>query len=143
MSEPLLRAQNLVKHFPVRTGLFGRARGAIQAVDDISFELNPGETLALVGESGCGKSTTGRALLGLVPWEGDIRIDGRPTAGLGDEARCLVEVWFRAGGERYRGSGIGERESDGAAETTAGTRHHGDPAVEGFRRHARRLSAPL
>jgi len=68
---PLLRAERLVKHFPVRSGLFGRARGAIQAVDDISFELHAGETLALVGESGCGKSTAGKLLLRLI----------EPTAG--------------------------------------------------------------
>ena len=66
MTEPLLRAERLVKHFPVRSGLFGRARGAVQAVDDISFELYPGETLALVGESGCGKSTAGKLLLRLI-----------------------------------------------------------------------------
>jgi oligopeptide/dipeptide ABC transporter ATP-binding protein len=73
VSAPLLRAQHLVKHFPVRTGLFGRARGAVQAVDDISFELYPGETLALVGESGCGKSTAGRLLLRLVePTSGTV-----------------------------------------------------------------------
>jgi oligopeptide/dipeptide ABC transporter ATP-binding protein len=76
MSAPLLRAEKLVKHFPVRTGLFGRARGAVQAVDEISFELYPGETLALVGESGCGKSTAGRLLLRLI----------EPTSG---------RVWFR------------------------------------------------
>jgi oligopeptide/dipeptide ABC transporter ATP-binding protein len=76
VSDPLLRAERLVKHFPVRSGLFGRARGAIQAVDDISFELYPGETLALVGESGCGKSTAGRLLLRLI----------EPTSG---------KVWFR------------------------------------------------
>src|SRR5919109_4229703 len=75
VTEPLLRAERLVKHFPVRTGLFGRARGAIQAVDGISFELYPGETLALVGESGCGKSTAGRLLLRLI----------EPTSG---------KVWF-------------------------------------------------
>jgi len=75
MSEVLLRAEGLVKHFPVRGGLFGRARGAVQAVDDVSFELRAGETLALVGESGCGKSTTGKLLLRLI----------EPTAG---------KVWF-------------------------------------------------
>ena len=78
VSEPLLRAQNLVKHFPVRTGFFGRARGAIQAVDDISFELYPGETLALVGESGCGKSTAGKLLLRLIePTSGKVWFAGR------------------------------------------------------------------
>jgi oligopeptide/dipeptide ABC transporter ATP-binding protein len=76
VTEPLLRAERLVKHFPVRTGLFGRASGAVQAVDDISFELYPGETLALVGESGCGKSTAGKLLLRLI----------EPTSGT---------VWFR------------------------------------------------
>ena len=59
----------------MRSGLFGRARGAVQAVDDISFDLYPGETLALVGESGCGKSTAGKLLLRLL----------EPTAG---------KVWF-------------------------------------------------
>jgi oligopeptide/dipeptide ABC transporter ATP-binding protein len=74
----LLRAERLVKHFPVRTGLFGRAHGAIQAVDDVSFELYPGETLALVGESGCGKSTTGKLLLRLIdPTSGQIWFRGR------------------------------------------------------------------
>jgi len=78
VSEPLLRAERLVKHFPVRTGLFGRARGAIQAVDDISFELYPGETLALVGESGCGKSTAGKLLLRLLePTSGTVLFQGR------------------------------------------------------------------
>ena len=91
VSEPLLRAERLVKHFPVRTGLFGRARGAIQAVDDISFELHPGETLALVGESGCGKSTAGRLLLRLIePTSGKIWFDGRDLFALPErEIRSL------------------------------------------------------
>jgi len=78
VNEPLLRADRLVKHFPVRAGLFGRSRGAIQAVDDISFELYPGETLALVGESGCGKSTAGKLLLRLLePTAGTVFFHGK------------------------------------------------------------------
>ena len=85
MTQPLLRAQGLVKHFPVRTGLFGRARGAIQAVDDISFDLYPGETLALVGESGCGKSTAGKLLLRLIePTAGQVFFEGRNIYGLAE-----------------------------------------------------------
>ncbi len=61
---PLLRAENLVKHF--RVGGWRRARGVVHAVDDVSFDLAAGETLALVGESGCGKSTTGRLVLRLI-----------------------------------------------------------------------------
>jgi oligopeptide transport system ATP-binding protein len=83
VTEPLLRAERLVKHFPVRSGLFGRARGAVQAVDDISFELFPGETLALVGESGCGKSTAGRLLLRLLePTSGAVFFQGRNISDL-------------------------------------------------------------
>jgi oligopeptide transport system ATP-binding protein len=88
---PLLRAERLVKHFEVRSGFFGRARGAVQAVDDVSFELYPGETLALVGESGCGKSTTGKLLLRLMePTAGKVWFDGRDLYTLSDrEVRSL------------------------------------------------------
>ena len=91
VSEPLLRAQHLVKHFPVRTGLFGRAQGAVQAVDDISFEIHPGETLALVGESGCGKSTAGKLLLRLLePTSGSVFFQGRSISSLEErEMRSL------------------------------------------------------
>jgi peptide/nickel transport system ATP-binding protein len=90
-STPLVRAERLVKHFPVRSGFFGRARGAVQAVDDVSFELYPGETLALVGESGCGKSTTGKLLLRLMePTAGKVWFDGRDLYTLPDrEVRSL------------------------------------------------------
>ena len=63
---PLLRVEKLIKHFHLKSGFFGRSRGAVKAVDDLSFTVAPGETLALVGESGCGKSTTGRLLLRLI-----------------------------------------------------------------------------
>jgi oligopeptide transport system ATP-binding protein len=91
MTEPLLRAERLVKHFEVRSGFFGRAHGAVQAVDDVSFELYPGETLALVGESGCGKSTTGKLLLRLIePTAGKVWFDGRELYTLSDrEVRSL------------------------------------------------------
>ena len=61
----LLQARDLVKHFPVRNRMFGRVGGQVHAVDGVSFDLHQGETLALVGESGCGKSTVGRLLLRL------------------------------------------------------------------------------
>ncbi|HNT35968.1 MAG TPA: ATP-binding cassette domain-containing protein, partial [bacterium] len=60
MSSPLLEVKGLTKHFPVKAGTFKRARGIIKAVDGVSFSIDEGETLGLVGESGCGKTTTGK-----------------------------------------------------------------------------------
>ena len=75
--KPLLRVAGLVKHFPVRRGVFSRRSGAVRAVDGIDFEVGEGETLALVGESGCGKSTTGRLILRLIePTAGAIEFAG-------------------------------------------------------------------
>ena len=64
--EPLLRVSNLKKHFPVLGGLLSRQVATVHAVDGVSFTVNRGETLGLVGESGCGKSTTGRCILRLI-----------------------------------------------------------------------------
>ncbi|MEV5694112.1 ABC transporter ATP-binding protein [Micromonospora globbae] len=75
-TEPLLRVRGLTKHFPVRTGF--RSRSLVRAVDELDFDVRPGETLGLVGESGCGKTTTGRMLVRLLePTAGTIEFDGR------------------------------------------------------------------
>jgi oligopeptide/dipeptide ABC transporter ATP-binding protein len=74
---PLLSVRGLVKHFPVKRGLLQRTVGQVHAVDGVSFDIAPGETLGLVGESGCGKSTAGKAILKLIePTGGEIRVNG-------------------------------------------------------------------
>jgi oligopeptide/dipeptide ABC transporter ATP-binding protein len=79
--EPLMQVRDLVKHFPVRKGLLQRQVGAVRAVDGVSFDVLRGETLGLVGESGCGKSTTARLLLRLMdPTSGSIAFDGEEIA---------------------------------------------------------------
>ncbi len=78
MTAPLLSVRDLKMHFPVRTGLFGRATNVVRAVDGVSLDVHPGETLGIVGESGCGKTTLGRAILRLVePTSGSIQFDGQ------------------------------------------------------------------
>ncbi|MEQ8399080.1 dipeptide ABC transporter ATP-binding protein [Thalassobaculum sp.] len=80
---PLLTVDGLTTRFDIRTGMFGRATGRIHAVENISFSLLPGETLAMVGESGCGKSTTGRSIIRLVePTRGSIKFEGQQVIGL-------------------------------------------------------------
>ncbi len=81
--QPLLRVQGLVKHFAVRRGLFGRAAGAVRAVQDVSFQLAAGQTLGVVGESGCGKSTLARLVLRLIePDAGQVVFDGHDLGAL-------------------------------------------------------------
>src|SRR2546426_5987032 len=73
----LLEVRNLKVHFPVKHGLFSRAKQFVKAVDDVSFHIEPGETLGLVGESGCGKTTLGRAIVRLIePTAGNVLFEG-------------------------------------------------------------------
>lgn len=79
----MLQVRNLTKHFPVRRGILRRLEGTVQAVNDVSFDVAEGETLAVVGESGCGKSTIGRTLLRLMePTAGTASLDGTDIMGL-------------------------------------------------------------
>src|SRR5688572_24022158 len=86
----LLEVKNLKVHFPVKHGLFSRVKAHVKAVDDVSLELKPGETLGLVGESGCGKTTLGRAIIRLIePTAGQIHFDGEEITRLtGAELRA-------------------------------------------------------
>ena len=82
----MLEVAGLVKHFPVRGGVFGRTSGHVRAVDGLDFHVKEGETLALVGESGCGKSTVGRLVLRLIePSAGAVRFEGDNLLALGAE----------------------------------------------------------
>ena len=81
----LLEVQNLKVHFPVQQRLFGRVREFVRAVDDVSFTIAPGEAVGLVGESGCGKTTLGRAVIRLIePTSGRIVFEGQDLGGLND-----------------------------------------------------------
>ena len=86
MSKVLLKVDRLKKYFPIRHGMFARHVGDVKAVDDVSFELYEGETLGIVGESGCGKSTTGRAIMRLhEPTEGKVLFNGIELTDLNSE----------------------------------------------------------
>lgn len=87
MSELILDVQDLQLHFSQRSGIFGRERAVVRAVDNVSFQLHAGETLGLVGESGCGKSSLGKAILNLHrPTAGRVIYQGKDIAGLSDRA---------------------------------------------------------
>jgi peptide/nickel transport system ATP-binding protein len=79
-ASPVVEVRDLVVRFDITGGILQRPVRRVHAVEGVSFTLAQGETLALVGESGCGKSTTGRALMNLIPWRGEMRIGGRPVA---------------------------------------------------------------
>jgi len=100
MSASVLEVRDLVKHYEVGGGLFGRGRKQLRAVDGVSFSIAPGETLGLVGESGCGKSTVGKAVLRLVePTAGHIALEGEDITTLGAaamlERRKKMQVIFQ------------------------------------------------
>jgi oligopeptide transport system ATP-binding protein len=92
VTEPLLKVQDLKKHFAIRAGVLQRVTDKVHAVDGVSFDLMAGETLGLVGESGCGKSTTGRCILRLIePTAGEVWFEGRSvTQASRDDLRALA-----------------------------------------------------
>jgi peptide/nickel transport system ATP-binding protein len=98
-AQPLLDVRGLTKHFPLKSGLFGRTTGRVRAVDGISFSLAKGETLGIVGESGCGKSTTSRLVMHLLdPTAGEVVFDGQSVGHGGltlKEYRRRVQMVFQ------------------------------------------------
>ena len=100
IDNPILQVKNLVTRYPLAGGFFGRNNGAVHAVENVSFDLFQGETLSLVGESGCGKSTIGRSITRLTtPWSGSIEVDGRDVISMNRpdlrELRKSIQMIFQ------------------------------------------------
>lgn len=98
--KPILEVKNLKTYFPIQKGVFGRIKDYVKAVDDVSFDVYPGETLGLVGESGCGKTTLGRTILRLIePTGGEVLFDGKNLANLPPkemrEMRKHIQIIFQ------------------------------------------------
>jgi ABC-type oligopeptide transport system ATPase subunit len=90
-NENLIEVKNLTKHFPTGGGLFSKGKDVVKAVDGVSFTIRKGETFGLVGESGCGKSTTGRCILRLIePSAGEVRFGGEDL--LSVDSRSLRQM---------------------------------------------------
>jgi len=91
MSEPLLKVTKLKKYFPVRGGIFSRTVNWVRAVDEVDFDIDRAETLGVVGESGCGKTTVGRAILRLVePTSGEVYFEGRDIVKLSEKEMQML-----------------------------------------------------
>ena len=87
MDQPLLEVRDLKKHFPINRGIFSKTVGYVRAVDGVSLNIRKGETLGLVGESGCGKTTAGRTILRLIEATGgEVRFDGQDVLNLDKKA---------------------------------------------------------
>jgi oligopeptide transport system ATP-binding protein len=100
LSEPILQVKELKKYFPIRGGVLGRTVGFVYAVDGVSFDIDAGKTMGLVGESGCGKTTVGRCVLRLIePTAGEIIFDGINLIDLKEEEmrklRCKMQIVFQ------------------------------------------------